>query len=112
MDELTSIKCVPCEGGVKPMMRFDEEKYLKKVPKWELVDDGIHKIKRRFKFENFKQAMEFVNKVAGVAEEEGHHPDIYIFYNVVELQLYTHAIKGLFLNDFIIAAKADELYGE
>ena len=68
-----------------------------------------HSIKKKFKFEDFKQAMVFVNKVADLANSEGHHPDIYIFYSIVEIELYTHAVKGLSENDFIMAAKMDKI---
>ena len=86
-----------------------EEEYIEKISGWELKRTGIHKITRSFEFKDFKEAMEFVNAVADVAEEEGHHPDIYIYYNKVELKLYTHAVQGLFKNDFIVAAKINEI---
>lgn len=76
------------------------------IPGWFLIGDEI---KKDFKFKNFKESMDFVNKVAGVAESEGHHPDIYIFYDKVNLSLYTHAAKGLTENDFIMAAKINAL---
>ncbi len=75
-----------------------------------LIRDGIHRIKRRFYFEDFKEAMEFVNKVAELAENEGHHPDIYIYYNEVVLEIHTHAINGLHLNDFVIGVKINQLF--
>jgi 4a-hydroxytetrahydrobiopterin dehydratase len=87
----------------------DEDRYIKEVPSWTLDREGVHRIKKSFKFKDFKDAISFVNKVAEIAEEEGHHPNISIFYNRVELELYTHAIKGLFENDFIMAAKIDEI---
>lgn len=76
------------------------------VPGWFLIGEEI---KRDFKFKDFRQALDFVNKVAGIAESEGHHPDMYIFYNKVNLSLYTHAAKGLTENDFILAAKINNL---
>lgn len=91
------------------MLIEDEDRYIKEVPSWTLDLEGIHKIKKSFKFKDFNEAMRFVNEVARIAEEEGHHPNIYIFYNRVELELYTHAIKGLFENDFILAAKIDRI---
>lgn len=99
-------KCVPCEGGVEPMGREEAEEYLKETPGWTL-NEGL--ISRQFKFQDFKQAMEFVGKVAELAESEGHHPDIHISYNIVRLESYTHAIGGLSENDFILAAKINEL---
>ena len=106
--DLTKQKCVPCEGGTLPLNPEEIKNYMSylKTP-WEIIDDK--KIKRDFKFKDFKEAMEFVNKVAAIAESEGHHPDIYIFYNKVSLELSTHAIKGLSTNDFIMASKIEPL---
>lgn len=106
--DLTQKKCVPCEGGDEPLKRAKIEQYLPAVnSKWEVVDDKS--LKRKFKFGNFKQAIEFVNKVANLAEQEGHHPDFTINYNRVTLELTTHAIGGLSENDFILAAKIGKL---
>jgi len=107
--QLLTRKCVPCEGGVPPMSDEDEETYLEEVPGWDLDRSGEHKIRRDFRFDDFSGAIAFVNKVAAIAEEEGHHPDIHIYYNKVRLEIYTHAIGGLFENDFIIAAKVNEV---
>lgn len=79
------------------------------VPGWTKSAGEIDKIEKLFKFKDFKEAMLFVNKVAEIAEEQDHHPDIFIQWNIVILTLWTHAIKGLFENDFILAAKIDEL---
>lgn len=110
MEELTKKHCVPCEGGVPPLSQEKIDEYLKQVPEWELAEEegkkGKHKLIRRvFKFKDFKEAIAFVNKVADLAESEGHHPNIHIYYNRVRLELWTHAINGLFDNDFILAAK-------
>jgi 4a-hydroxytetrahydrobiopterin dehydratase len=91
------------------MSIIDEDKNMKKIKDWILDREGTHKINKQFEFKDFKETMVFVNKVADIAEAEGHHPDIYIYYNKVKLELYTHAVKGLFLNDFIVAAKIDAL---
>ncbi|MBD3350910.1 MAG: 4a-hydroxytetrahydrobiopterin dehydratase [Candidatus Lokiarchaeota archaeon] len=112
MSKLTNKKCVPCEGGLPAMDIPEENTNMKEIPEWALNREEIHKITREFKFKNFKKSMKFVNKVADIAEEEGHHPDIYIYYDTVKLELYTHAVNGLFINDFIIAAKVDEIYEE
>lgn len=106
---LTKGHCVPCEGGVDPMDHEEVAKYLTllKTP-WNVVSDGLF-ISKQFKFQNFKEAMVFVNKVAEIAEGEGHHPDIKINYNKVDISLTTHAIKGLSTNDFIIASKVEML---
>nr|MDO8086141.1 4a-hydroxytetrahydrobiopterin dehydratase [Candidatus Sigynarchaeum springense] len=107
--ELSEKHCVPCEGTIPAMSDADEDKYIVQVKGWQLLRDGTHKIRKEFKFKDFKGSMDFVNKVATIAEGEGHHPDIYIYYNKVVLDLYTHAVKGLFDNDFILAAKIDGL---
>lgn len=107
MPDLLNKKCVPCEGGVPPFTPEQISEYKKQVSdNWDVIEDG-KKVKRKFKFKDFKEAMVFVNKVAEVAEQEQHHPDIKIFYNLVEITLWTHAIMGLSENDFIMAAKID-----
>jgi len=105
---LANKKCVPCEGGVKPMALAKAREYLKHVKQWKLL--GGKSIFREFKFKDFKQAMSFVDKVGEVAESEGHHPDILLYsWNRVRLTLSTHAVKGLSINDFILAAKIDRI---
>ena len=105
---LTQKRCVACEAGTPPMSLEEATRMAEQLPGWELKPDE-QKLVRRFKFKSFKEAMAFVNRVAGLAEEEGHHPDIYISWNRVRLELTTHAIKGLSENDFIMAAKINEL---
>ncbi|MCR4263374.1 MAG: 4a-hydroxytetrahydrobiopterin dehydratase [Candidatus Roizmanbacteria bacterium] len=104
--DLTQKHCEPCEGGVDPFTPEEIEKYnsVLSTP-WQVLDNK--KITREFKFKNFTEAMQFVNSVAKLAQSEGHHPDIYIFYNKVKLELWTHAIGGLSINDFILAAKIE-----
>ncbi len=106
---LASLRCVPCQGGIPPLGQSKIRKYLSAVPDWELVDEEPKRILKEFKFKDFNEAMDFVNRVAELAEEQGHHPDIAIHWNEVTLTLYTHAIDGLHDNDFIMAAKIDEL---
>ncbi len=107
MTKLSENKCVPCEGGTPPLSGEKVAEYLPKVESWMLKETTIEKT---FKFKDFKEALEFVNKVAKVAEEEGHHPDINLHnYKLVTLTLTTHAAKGLTDNDFIMAAKINEL---
>lgn len=106
--ELTSKVCTACEGGTQPFTPAQVDEYLGKLTaSWDVVDGK--KIRRTFQFADFKQAMEFVNKVAGLADQEGHHPDIQIVYSQVRLELWTHAIGGLSENDFILAAKIETL---
>ncbi len=103
---LTDKKCVACEGGIPPLGKKSAVEYLSQVPAWKPNADYTA-ISREFSFDDFKQAMTFINKVADLAEEEGHHPDIHVFYNRVKLELSTHALGGLSENDFILAAKID-----
>lgn len=106
--DLTQKYCVACEAGTPPMSLEEAERLVEQVPDWELKPEE-KKLVRRFKFKDFRQAMAFVNRVAGLAEAEGHHPDMYISWNRVRLELTTHAIKGLSENDFIMAAKIGEM---
>ena len=107
--ELTKKHCVPCEGGIPPLTDEEEDSYLKETPTWTLIREGTHKLTKEFKFKDFKEAMIFLNKVADIANEEDHHPNMHVYYNKVMLELYTHAINGLHENDFIVAAKVDDL---
>lgn len=106
---LAAKHCVPCEGGTKPMARSTAEVYLAQVPGWELASEEPMKIRRRVRFKDFAGAMAFLNKLAVLAEAEGHHPDFCVSWNRVKLELFTHAIGGLSENDFIMAAKVNEL---
>lgn len=108
MANLAAKKCVPCEGGTPPLEREKIQEYLKQVDGWEAQDNKL--IKKTFKFKTFRESIDFVNEVANLAEDEGHHPDICIRYNRVTFELTTHAIKGLSENDFIMASKIDRLY--
>ena len=108
-EELASLKCTPCRGDQPPMEQENIKLLLGSVSGWTKTGGKIDKIEKAFKFKNFRMAMDFVNKVAEIAEDEGHHPDILIEWNKVTLTLWTHAIKGLFENDFILAAKIDEI---
>ena len=107
MDELISKKCVPCEGGCRAFKAEEIKHYWDKIKGWSLF--RIEKIFKEFKFKDFKESLAFVNKVAELAEEEGHHPDFAILYNRVIINLTTHACGGLTENDFIMAAKIDKM---
>lgn len=108
--DLTKKHCEPCEGGTKPYDREEAEKYLKVLKtKWELVDEEEKKIRKKYKFESFRDAINFIDKVADIAEEEDHHPNIFNSYNQVKITLFTHSIGGLSINDFILASKIDLL---
>ena len=101
-------KCVPCEGNVPPLTPEKAAEYVATLDDWSLID-GAHLLAKHFMFSNFKQTMVFINKVAELAEEEGHHPDFTISYGSVTIELMTHAIGGLSENDFILAAKIDKI---
>lgn len=104
---LSEKRCVACEGGTPPMLQAEAQKLMAELHgDWQL---GEKEIERKFKFKDFKEAIAFVNRVAEIAEEEGHHPDIEIHYAKVIIKLTTHAVKGLSENDFILAAKIDKL---
>ncbi len=99
--------CVPCEGGVPPLTPEQSATYLTQLKDgWDLHEG---RLRRRFNFPDFKATMVFVNKVADLAEGEGHHPDMHVSYGKVLIELWTHAIHGLSDNDFIIASKIDAL---
>ena len=106
---LTNKKCVPCKGGIPPLEYSEIAKLKAEVPGWQAVEEyKIWRLRRDYKFKNFAEAMEFINRVAELAETEGHHPNISIHdWNKVNLELYTHKINGLHENDFILAAKID-----
>lgn len=103
---LLARKCVPCEGDVPRLGPARVAELLKEVDRWEVGDDKLH---RTFKFKSFIRAIQFVNRMAEVAEAEGHHPDFSVHYNRVEVVVWTHAIGGLSENDFIMAAKISAL---
>jgi 4a-hydroxytetrahydrobiopterin dehydratase len=106
--ELKEMKCVPCEGGMDPMNKAEVESIYQKLNHgWNVQNyKAIHK---SYNFEDFKRGMAFANRVALLAEEENHHPDLCIHYKKVDITLSTHAIGGLSMNDFILAAKIDEI---
>ena len=112
MINLAAGKCVACRGG-EPMLTEAEIEDLKPhVPQWQVRRvNEMNRLERVFKFKNFAQALEFTNKIGAIAEEENHHPLIVTEWGRVTLQWWTHKIGGLHRNDFIMAAKADELFG-
>ena len=104
--DLTQKKCKPCEGNMPPLAEERANELLKQIPGWEIKDGHVF---RQFKFKNFRESISFVNKVAEIAEAEGHHPDMAIHYNKVTIELWTHAVNGLSENDFILAAKINKI---
>jgi 4a-hydroxytetrahydrobiopterin dehydratase len=105
---LINKKCRPCEGSIEPLSSEKAKEFLKEINSWSLMDDKH--IEKVFSFKNFREALSFVNKVGELAENEGHHPNFFLFdWNKVKISISTHAIKGLSENDFILAAKIDSL---
>lgn len=105
---LTDQRCVPCEGGALPLTISEAQKLYEETPSWTLASD-VKKISKSFKFKDFAEALAFTNSVGAIAEGEGHHPDIALSWGKVEISLTTHAIAGLSVNDFILAAKIDKI---
>lgn len=107
MSELANRECVPCRGGVPPLKGEELQKLQSELQSWSVVDE--HHLSRVYKFENFREALELVNRVGELAEEQGHHPDICFGWGRVEVTIWTHKIDGLTESDFILAAKIDRL---
>ena len=108
-EQLVDKKCAPCEGGIPALSRAEAEDQVQQVEGWSLVHDG-QRIRRSWTVRNFMAGVEFFNKVAALAEEEGHHPDLHLeSYRQVAVELWTHAIGGLSENDFILAAKINQI---
>ena len=111
MAELQESKCVPCRGGEPTLTESEISKLTPQVPQWQVVErDNIKRLERLFKFKNFAQALKFTDAVGELAEAEGHHPAILTEWGRVTVTFWTHKIKGLHNNDFIMAAKSDKLY--
>lgn len=107
--ELVQKRCKPCEGGVPPVGREEAERLLAGLSGWELASDA-KSIRRQWRANDFMTAIDFFNRVAHLAEEDDHHPDLHLTgYRDVRIELSTHAIGGLSENDFILAAKINEL---
>lgn len=108
-DQLIGKKCKPCEGGVEPCSVEEATKQLAELDGWILTREN-QRIRREWTVKNFMAGMDFFNKVAAVAEDDNHHPDLHIEgYRNVAIELWTHAIGGLSENDFILAAKIDQI---
>ncbi len=111
MVTLYQLKCTACRGDEPPVSDEEIPPLHQQVPDWRIVErDGIKRLERVFKFKNFAQALHFTNQVGSLAEEEGHHPTILTEWGRVTVTWWTHKIKGLHQNDFIMAAKTDRLY--
>ena len=109
MDKLYKKKCVACDGNTIPFDTSEIHKYLKKIDGWEVknTNEKNYYLEKDFKFKNFIESQQFVNKVGSISELEGHHPDIHFGWGYAKIKIFTHAIKGLTESDFILAAKID-----
>jgi 4a-hydroxytetrahydrobiopterin dehydratase len=107
MTELADKTCVPCQGDAQPLGGEDLEELLGQIPGWTAIEE--HHLHKEFSFKNFREALDFVNRVGEIAEEQGHHPDIRFGWGRVEIDIFTHKIDGLTESDFVFAAKVDRL---
>lgn len=108
MTELSQKKCVPCRGGLPPLKGKELQAIYEQLANgWKIIDE--HHLEKEFTFKNFREALAFTNKVGELAEQEGHHPDIYLAWGKVKITTWTHKIDGLTESDFILAAKIDKL---
>lgn len=108
MDNLLNNKCVPCSLGDIPLDEDGINEYIKSIDGWTVIDNQI--IEKKYKFKAFLDGLDFINQIAHLAEDEGHHPDLMLSWGKVVVRLTTHKIKGLHKNDYVMAAKIDELY--
>ena len=111
MSDLQNKKCVPCEGGISALDLSEIHKYQKKVDGWNVKpnEKKIYFLEKDFKFKNFLESQNFVNKVGEISEQEGHHPNISFGWGYAKITITTHAIEGLSENDFILAAKINQI---
>jgi 4a-hydroxytetrahydrobiopterin dehydratase len=111
MSKLVRLKCTACRGDEPPLTKEQIAELMPHVPAWNLVErDGVKRLAREFRFRDFAQALALTNEVGRIAEEEGHHPVVELTWGRATVTWWTHEIKGLHQNDFIMAAKTDELY--
>ena len=106
MSGLSSKTCVPCRGGVPPLRGEEIQSLIEQVPGWRVIDE--HHLEKEYAFSDFLTALDFVNRIGGIAEEQGHHPDIDLGWGRVGVKIRTHKINGLTESDFILAAKLDD----
>lgn len=113
MNNLAQLKCVACRGGDPSLTDAEIADLQPHVPQWQLVtQDNILRLQRVFKLKNYAQALEFTNKIAAIAEAEDHHPLMILEWGRVTVQWWTHVVKGLHKNDFVMAAKTDEIFAQ
>ena len=111
MEMLTNMQCVACRADSPPATPDDLAEWLPQLPDWKIIErEGVRQLERAFKFKNFAEALAFTNRVGALAEAEGHHPDLLTQWGKVSVWWTTHKIKNLHRNDFIMAARTDQLY--
>ena len=108
MNELANRVCVPCKGGIPPLKGKELKTLQNQLGNgWNVINE--HHLKKKWKFDDFESALNFTNKIGSLAEDQGHHPDIYLAWGKVEIKMWTHKISGLTESDFILAAKIDRI---
>jgi 4a-hydroxytetrahydrobiopterin dehydratase len=107
MSELAERQCVPCRGGVPPMKGEQINEMLSQLTDWQVVNE--HHLQKNYRFKDFRETLNFVNRVGELAEEQGHHPDICFGWGKADITIWTHKIDGLTESDFVLAAKIDKL---
>ncbi len=113
MEELKTLDCAPCRTGAPRATPDEVGEYRRQIPEWEIVrDGGVERLYRVFRFKDFREALDFANRVGAIAEEQGHHPALLVEWGQVTVTWWTHKIHGLHRNDFVMAARTDTLYAK
>ena len=107
MSDLADLQCVPCRGGVPPLPGAEIVKLLRQLEGWQAVNE--HHLQKTYRFKDFRESLEFVNRIGALAEQQGHHPDICFGWGKADVTIWTHKIDGLTESDFVLAAKIDKL---
>jgi 4a-hydroxytetrahydrobiopterin dehydratase len=106
MSDLADLQCVPCRGGVPPLPAPEIEKFLGQLEGWQVVNQ--HHLQKTYRFKDFRESLQFVDRIGALAEQQGHHPDICFGWGKAEVTIWTHKIDGLTESDFVLAAKIDK----
>lgn len=109
--ELHKKKCIPCRGDIPPFTKDQIDEYLKFLTGWKVLinEKKVFYLSRAYKFPDFENSLNFINKISNIAEQEGHHPDLKFGWGYAEINIFTHAINGLSISDFVLASKIDQL---
>lgn len=106
---LSTAHCIPCNAGTPALSNQEEDSYLGELVGWDVIRDDVHRIKKEYRFHSYLEGMTFVRHAAALSDSLGHHPEIHLLYKKVVIDIYTHAVKGLSVNDFILASRIDAL---